>query len=202
MRIFRQRCTSCRSRFTSRGPTHAASSSSLLALAYSLFLAQLFRSNATSSINILKLSIIMSPAKQSLSLQIVSSSSCFRRFRGLVILRPRSRLLYPRLSSCLKRERESLLFPLTVYLLPARDNIDTIGYSLSTVESDITYAQPKPRSLVPSYIPLPLPRRFLLYISPSFHDVISCFENLRSFLSQHLRSKNIWIYINERNSFY
>lgn len=66
----------------------------------------------------------------------------------------------------------------------AKDNKDDLGYppsSLSNVESDITYARPKPCSLS-SPILLPPPRRFLFY-APSLHDAIFLFSEIhgRSF---------------------
>lgn len=70
------------SRFASRGLTQTPP----FALGHSLFLVQTLRSNATSSLNTLTLSIIMSPAKQSLSLFRIPSSSRSRSwdFRVLV----------------------------------------------------------------------------------------------------------------------
>lgn len=70
------------SRFASHGLTQTLS----FAFGHSLFLVQTFRSNATSSLNTLTLSIIMSSAKQSLSLLRIPSSSPSRSwdFRVLV----------------------------------------------------------------------------------------------------------------------
>lgn len=59
------------SRFASHGLTQAHP----FALGHSLFFVQTLRSDATSSLNTLTLSIIMSPTKQSLSLPRVPSSS-------------------------------------------------------------------------------------------------------------------------------
>lgn len=134
---------------------------------------QTLRSNATSSLNTLTLSIIMSPAKQSLFLLRIPSSSRsrsrdFRVFVGFSLCSISFIRAFPPFPQpCILGS----ISPKTTRTIAG------ILLALSNVESDIMYARPKPRSLSSLVLPPP-PRRFLFH-ALSLHDAIFLLSEIR-----------------------